>query len=102
MAASIGTAIHNSVEDLCNLDISGRDDEDTGWLQTSARAILEQRWEDERTLFMQTPRHPRWKEESFSKAHDGLIGALAIIFEKALLPVVELSSVSAQSWKQVQ
>ncbi len=102
MAASMGTAIHNSVEDLCNLDISGRDDEETGWLQTSARAILEQRWEDERTLFMQTPRHPRWKEESFSKAHDGLIGALAIIFEKALLPVVELSSVSAQSWKQVQ
>ena len=24
MAASMGTAIHNSVEDLCNLDFSGR------------------------------------------------------------------------------
>ena len=34
MAASMGTAIHNSVEDLCNLDISDRDDDETGWLHS--------------------------------------------------------------------
>ena len=32
MAASVGTAIHNSVEDLCNLDLDGRDDAETGCL----------------------------------------------------------------------
>ena len=30
MAASLGTAIHNTVEDLCNLDISDRGEEEVG------------------------------------------------------------------------
>ena len=62
MAASMGTAIHNSVEDLCNLDFSGREDEEIGWLHSSCRETLQKRWEEERTLFSETPRHPRWKD----------------------------------------
>jgi len=102
MAASMGTAIHNSVEDLCNLDISGREDEEIGWLHSSCKEALQKRWEEERTLFSETPRHPRWKDESFSVALDGLIGAISILFEKAMLPTEELYTVTVKTWKQIQ
>jgi len=102
MAASMGTAIHNSVEDLCNLDISGREDDEIDWLHSSCRETLQRRWEEERRLFSETPRHPRWKDEKFSVALDGLIGAISILFEKAMLPSEELSLVSIKTWKQVQ
>ena len=102
MAASVGTAIHNTVEDLCNLDISDRDGGEVGWLQSTAREVLERNWKAERQEFMETPRHPRWKHEMFSKAHEGLIGALGFLFEKAGLPKRGLSEVSTQAWRQVQ
>ena len=102
MAASSGTAIHNTVEDLCNLDISDRDEGEMGWLHSTAREALERNWKAERQEFLGTPRHPRWKSEMFSKAHDGLIGALGFLFEKAGLSKRELSEVSIQSWRQVQ
>ena len=102
MAASMGTAIHNSVEDLCNLDFSGREHEEIGWFHYSCRETLQKRWEEERRLFSETPRHPRWKDESFSVALDGLSGAISILFDKAMLPLEELSSVTVKTWKQVQ
>ena len=102
MAASLGTAIHNAVEDLCNLDISDREDGEVGWLHSTAREALERNWNLERKEFMGTPRHPRWKSEMFSKAHDGLVGALGFLFEKAGLQKQELSEVSTQTWRQVQ
>ncbi len=102
MAASMGTAIHNSVEDLCNLDISGREDDEIRWLHSSCMEILQKRWEEERTSFLETPRHPRWKDESFSVALDGVMGAISILFEKAMLPLEELNSVTVKTWKRVQ
>ena len=36
MAATIGTAVHDSVEDMCNLDISSRDADEVGWLPPTA------------------------------------------------------------------
>ena len=38
MAASLGTAVHDSVEDLCNLDLTGKSDEETGWLPATAKS----------------------------------------------------------------
>ena len=102
MAASMGTAIHNSVEDLCNLDISGREDDEIRWLHSSCIEILRKRWEEERISFLETPRHPRWKDESFSVALDGVMGAISILFEKAMLPLEELNSVTVKTWKRVQ
>ena len=86
MAASLGTAIHNSVEDLCNLDISDRDADEVGWLDSVAKEVLDRNWRQERHEFEETPRHPRWKNEMFIKASDGLLGALGFLFEKASLP----------------
>ncbi|MBV43373.1 MAG: hypothetical protein CMA54_01130 [Euryarchaeota archaeon] len=86
MPASLGTAIHNSVEDLCNLDLSGRNDDEAGWFPPPAKTVLDRHWQVERDIFLETPRHPRWKSELITKAHDGLVGALNILFSKAHIP----------------
>ena len=41
MAASLGTAVHASIEDLLQVDLSGRKSEETHWLPELAREILE-------------------------------------------------------------
>lgn len=102
MPASMGNAIHNSVEDLCNLNLTGKDDEETGWLPPIAREVLDRHWQIEHDLFFETPRHPRWKSELITKAHDGLVGALNILFTKAHIPPTQLSHVSIGTWREVQ
>ncbi|MEE2650151.1 MAG: PD-(D/E)XK nuclease family protein [Candidatus Thermoplasmatota archaeon] len=102
MPASMGNAIHNSVEDMCNLDLTGKDDEETGWLPLTAKAVLDRHWQIERDLFLEAPRHPRWKSELITKAHDGLVGALNILFAKAHIPPTQLPQVSIGTWREVQ
>ncbi|MDP6900121.1 MAG: PD-(D/E)XK nuclease family protein [Candidatus Thalassarchaeaceae archaeon] len=102
MASAIGTAVHNSVEDLCNLDLGDRDDEEVGWLAPTANAILEKQWESEKENFLATPRHPRWKEEEFPRARKLLIGSLNILFAKSQTGQVALSQVTAGMWRHIQ
>jgi hypothetical protein len=102
MASSLGTAVHDSVEDLCNIDLSGRSDEEVGWLPGAAKAILTRQWDDEREKFFNTPRHPKWKEEEFENAQKQLIGALNILFKKAGYKQVSLASISVAQWKDIQ
>jgi len=102
MPAAMGTAVHNSVEDLCNLDLSDKDDSEIGWLPPTSKAVLDRHWALERDIFLATPRHPRWKDEMITKAHDGLVGALNILFSKSNMGKVGLSEVTVAQWKQVQ
>ena len=39
MAASLGTAVHASIEDLLNMDLEGRDGGETGWLPLTAEGF---------------------------------------------------------------
>ena len=66
MAASLGTAVHASVEDLLNLDISERKDAESGWLPAEGERLLKLRWEEEKALFQATPRRPQWKAVSYT------------------------------------
>ncbi len=102
MPASMGNAIHNSVEDLCNLELTGKNDEETGWLPSTAKTVLDQHWQIEHDLFFETPRHPRWKPELITKAHNGLVGALNILFMKAHIPPTQLSQISIGTWRELQ
>ena len=102
MPAAMGTAVHNSVEDICNLDLSDRDDSEIGWLPPTSKAILDRHWALEKDVFLGTPRHPRWKDEMITKAHDGLVGALNILFSKARMEKIVFSEVSVSMWKNVQ
>ena len=102
MPASVGTAVHNSLEDLCNLDLAGRDEAQSGWLPTTAKTVLDRHWEEEKAVFMDTPRHPRWKSEQINKAYEGLVGALNILLEKALVLPTSLPEVTVGTWRDVQ
>ncbi len=102
MPASMGTAIHNSVEDLCNLDLSGRESSEVGWLPTTAKGVLEGHWKAEKKIFLDTPRHPRWKSQLISKANEGLEGALHILLDKAKVTEKQLSKITIGSWRKVQ
>jgi len=102
MPAALGNAVHNSVEDLCNLNLLERDDDEVGWLPATAKAVLDRHWQIEKDNFLGTPRHPRWKGEQITKAHDGLIGALNILFSKSTVEIQNFSEVSVVTWKKVQ
>ena len=102
MASAIGTAVHNSVEDLCNIDLSSRDGDEVEWLPPTANAILEKQWEQEKENFLKTPRHPRWKQEEFPRARKLLIGSLNILFAKAQIEKMKLSEVTIDTWRTIQ
>ncbi len=102
MPASLGNAVHNSVEDICNLDLNGRDTDESGWMTPTAKAILDRHWKIERESFLATPRHPRWKEELITQAHDGLVGALNILCGKSNLSTTKLSELTIGDWRHVQ
>ena len=69
MAASLGTAVHASVEDLLQVDLAGRESQETHWLPQMAEDFLKIRWEEEKKIFMSTPRRPMWKEKELSLIH---------------------------------
>ena len=52
MAATIGTAVHDSVEDFCNLDLTGQDPDEIGWLPPTAKRILDLHWQKEKEIFL--------------------------------------------------
>jgi len=68
MAASLGTAVHASIEDLLQIDLSGREPAESGWIFDEADALLRKRWEEEKQIFHDTPRHPNWKEDKYREA----------------------------------
>ncbi|MBT3601040.1 MAG: hypothetical protein HOE00_05465 [Euryarchaeota archaeon] len=102
MPASLGNAIHNSMEEICNLDVTDRDDLETEWLSKSMKEILDKHWKIEKKLFLETPRKPQWKPHLISKAREGFIGALNILFTRISLDKKKFSEVSIRDWKNLQ
>ena len=79
MAASLGTAIHASIEDLLNMDISDRPKASMGWLPEVGEAFLKDRWNEEKDAFHATPRHGRWKDDRWKEAVDGHRGGIDLL-----------------------
>ena len=102
MPASLGNAVHNSVEDICNLDVTDREDSEVRWLSKSMKEILDRNWEKEKQIFLSTPRHPSWKPQQISKARQGFVGALNILFSRSNHGKKKFSEVSIGNWKQIQ
>lgn len=102
MAASLGTAVHASIEDLLNMDISHQEDMEMGWFPDCALQMLQQRWDEEKAVFLSTPRRPMWKEEQFTEAkrqqRGGVIMLLDHIGVKGLAP----ERISYGLWKKLQ
>ena len=50
MAASLGTAVHASIEDLLQIDLSGREPSEFNWLINEGNELLRKRWEEEKPV----------------------------------------------------
>ena len=82
MAASLGNVIHNSMEEICNLNFNDLNDFEVGWLPKIMKDTIDKHWSIEKEIFLNTPRRPNWKSQSISKAREGLAGALNLLFSK--------------------
>ena len=85
MAASLGTAVHASIEDFAQIDLTNRDDDETNWMPSLAADFLKHRWEEEKSIFMNTPPRPKWKEEDYSKAQKHQMGAIHLFLKFAIV-----------------
>ena len=81
MAASLGTAVHASVEDLLLNDISHIGDAESGWMPDFAHQVLKARWEEEKAIFLATPRRPQWKEDKWKEAVRNQKGAVMMLLD---------------------
>ena len=102
MPASIGTVIHNSVEDICNINLEVVNTDKKGWFDEVCTDIFQKQWSKEKKTFLDTPRHSKWKDELRDKSFQGLMGAVKILLSKAGLQISETSEISYNSWKSVQ
>ncbi len=79
MPASIGTVIHNSVEDICNINLEVVNTDKKGWFDEVCTDIFQKQWSKEKKTFLDTPRHSKWKDELRDKSFQGLMGAVKIL-----------------------
>ena len=101
MAASLGTAVHASIEDLLQIDLSGRNPTETHWLPELAESFLKKRWEEEKEVFMATPRRPMWKEKEWDKAKRMQRGALRMLLDMVGAKGVTPLKTTISMWKNV-
>ena len=102
MAASLGTAVHASVEDLLQIDLTNRQDDQIRWLPEVAEIYLKTRWAEEKEIFDNTPRRPMWKESEFTKATKMQRGAIKLLLEFIGAPNTTPLNVSVALWKKLQ
>ena len=99
MAASLGTAVHASIEDLLQIDLKGKDPTETHWLPDMAEKFLRSRWQEEKEIFLATPRRPSWKEKDWDKAKKMQRGAIKILLEFIGASEITPLKTTVQIWK---
>tara|TARA_B100001250_G_scaffold230104_1_gene197506 strand:- start:1171 stop:2358 length:1188 start_codon:yes stop_codon:yes gene_type:complete len=102
MPIVIGNAVHNSVEDICNIDMSDRDISEKEWLPKLSAEILSNHWQLEKDIFFEMKRHSGWKKNSYNKAREGLNKALLMLLSQAKILEVDLSKITIGMWNKVR
>ncbi len=102
MPIVIGNAIHNSIEDLCNMEFEYEGDEEKKWLPKIAKKTLDHHWKLQKQIFFDTPRHPKWKNNSYNKAVDGLNKALFMLLNQVKINDIKLSNVTVKMWRKIK
>lgn len=102
MAASLGTAVHASVEDLLQFDTSAFSDEALDWLPSEGERLLKLRWEEEKDTFMNTPRRPQWKEEKWKEAIRHQRGAIRMLLEHVGIRALDHARITGALWRRIQ
>ena len=102
MAASLGTAVHASIEDLLQINLEKRDDNQARWLPDVAEIYLKKRWEEEKEIFFNTPRRPMWKDKEYDKAKRMQRGAIKMLLEFIDSSQITPLNVTVGLWKKLQ
>ena len=102
MPIVIGNAVHNSVEDICNIDMSDRDISEKEWLPKLSAEILSNHWQLQKDIFFEMKRHSGWKKNSYNKAREGLNKALLMLLSQAKILEVDLSKITIGMWNKVR
>ena len=102
MAASLGTAVHASIEDLLNMDLDGRSADETGWLPLTAEGFLKTRWDEEKAAFMATPRRPDWKDAKWSEAKKQQKGGIVLLLDHIGAKHLGHEQITVALWRHLQ
>ena len=102
MAASLGTAVHASIEDLLNMSLDGRVDDEAGWLPLAAEGFLKDRWEEEKAVFLSTPRRPDWKESKWNEAKKQQKGGIILLLDHINARELPHERITVALWKHLQ
>ena len=102
MAASLGTAVHASIEDLLQINLDGRELSESNWLPNTADEILQKRWEEEKQIFHETPRHPNWKEDKYKEARKQQTGAVNMLLDHVGIAGLSFERITVALWKKIQ
>ena len=102
MAASLGTAVHASIEDLLLNDYSNIGNQQDDWLPEEALRVLKLRWEEEKEVFMNTPRRPKWKEEKWKEAIKQQRGGVIMLLDHVGIQGLEHKRITGALWRKIQ
>tara|TARA_B110000444_G_scaffold214725_1_gene212198 strand:- start:5210 stop:6391 length:1182 start_codon:yes stop_codon:yes gene_type:complete len=102
MAASLGTAVHASIEDLLLNDYSKIGNQQDDWLPQESERVLKLRWEEEKEVFMKTPRRPKWKEEKWKEAIKQQRGGVIMLLDHIGIQGLEHKRVTGALWRKIQ
>ncbi len=102
MAAAVGTIVHGSIEDIVGENLTGRDPSEKGWMPSLANTALRNRWEEEKEIFMKTPRHPDWKDSEWENAKTQQYGGIELLLTKVGASGLDAESITIALWRQVQ
>ena len=102
MAASIGTAVHASVEDLLQEDYTNIGNSTDGWLPKEGERLLKIRWEEEKEIFHATPRRPQWKEDKWKEAITHQKGAIRMLLDHVGIIGLDQNKITGALWRKIQ
>ena len=102
MAASLGTAVHASIEDLLLNDYSNIGNQQDDWLPEEALRVLKLRWEEEKEVFMNTPRRPKWKEEKWKEAIKQQRGGVIMLLDHVGIQGLDHKRITGALWRKIQ
>ena len=102
MAASLGTAVHASVEDLLQEDYSHIANSQDGWLPKEGLRLLKARWEEEKAVFHATPRRPQWKEDKWKEAIKHQKGAIRMLLDHVGINGLDHEKITGALWRKIQ
>ena len=102
MAASLGTAVHASVEDLLQEDYSKIGNSQDGWLPNEGERLLKLRWEEEKAVFHATPRRPQWKEDKWKEAVNHQKRAIRMLLEHVGIVGLDQNKITGALWRKIQ